>query len=268
MKKNILKISFFFSFLLLLAGCSNQKPENRLTVGASSVPHAEILKHIKPALKKEGIDLEIKIFNDYVLPNAALDAKELDANYYQHIPYMNKSNHDNGYKIVNAGKIHLEPLGLYSKRVKKLQDLKTGATVMVSSSRADWGRVLSILAQNKLLTLKSGTKIETATFKDIKTNPKKLKFKYSFDPKILPELYKNNEGDLIAINSNFAVESKIDPKSAVAIESTDSPYSNIVAVNKDDINNSKIKLLVKELKKKSTQDWILKKWHGAVLPVK
>ncbi|GKQ43194.1 lipoprotein [Companilactobacillus sp. RD055328] len=268
MIKKLNKLSFLLLLIVLLTGCTSQKPKNRLTVGASSIPHAEILRHIKPALKKEGIDLEIKVFNDYVLPNAALDAEELDANYYQHIPYMNKSNKDNGYDLVSAGKIHLEPLGLYSKRVKKISDVKNGATVLVSSSRADWGRVLSILEQNGILTLKPGTNIETADFKDIKDNPKNLKFKYSFDPKILPELYKNDEGDLIAINSNFAVQAKIDPKSAVAIESTDSPYSNVVAVNKSDKNKKNIELLVRELKKDSTQKWILKKWKGAVLPVK
>ncbi|MDO1605700.1 MetQ/NlpA family ABC transporter substrate-binding protein [Lactobacillus sp. YT155] len=263
------KLLFLLFFVgILLVGCKESRPKNRLVVGATSVPHAEILKHVKPELKKQGIDLEIKVFNDYVLPNAALDAKELDANYYQHIPYMNKSNKDNGYHIVSAGKIHLEPLGLYSKRISDLSQLKDKATVLVSSSRADWGRVLSILAENNVLTLKPGTNIETASFKDIKDNPKKLKFKYSFDPKLMPELYKNNEGDLIAINSNFAVEAGLNPQKAVVLEPTDSPYANVVAVNRGHKDDKKIKALLKVLKKKETQDWILKKWHYAVLPVK
>lgn len=268
MYKKLITIVALMLISISIVGCSEKNKKNELIIGASSVPHAEILNHIKPKLKKEGIDLEVKVFNDFVLPNAALDAGELDANYYQHKPYLKKSNKDNGYKLVSAGAIHLEPLGIYSKRVKKITDLKDNATVLVSNSQADWGRVLTILQKNKLITIKPNVNIETATFKDIKNNPKHLKFKHSFDPKLLPELLDNNEGDLVAINSNYAVQAQIKPSSAIAVESTDSPYSNIVAVKKNHQNDYKIKKLVQALHAQDTQKWILKRWHGAILPVK
>ncbi|WP_025083226.1 MetQ/NlpA family ABC transporter substrate-binding protein [Latilactobacillus fuchuensis] len=270
MKKSLFVVAAVLLTGVTLAGCGQKKQadSNTITVGASAMPHAEILKHIQPELKKEGVNLKIKVFSDYVLPNKALDSGELDANYYQHVPFMKKANKDNGYHLVSAGSIHLEPLGLYSKQVKKLSEVKDGAKVLVSSSQPDWGRVLTILKDGGLITLKADVNAENATFKDIATNPKHLKFEYTFEPKLMPELLKNNEGTLVAINSNYAVQGGLNPeKDAVALEKQSSPYANIVAVNKGDQNKPAIKKLVKALKSKSTQTWIKNKWHGAVLPV-
>ncbi|WIE01699.1 MetQ/NlpA family ABC transporter substrate-binding protein [Latilactobacillus curvatus] len=254
-----------------LAACGNKEAKsdsNTIVVGASAIPHAAILKHVQPELKKEGINLKVKVFSDYVLPNKALASGELDANYYQHKPFLKKANKDNGYDLVSVGSIHLEPLGLYSKQVKKLSDVKSGAKVLVSSSQPDWGRVLTILKDGGLITLKSGVNAENATFKDIASNPKYLKFEYTFEPKLMPELLKNDEGTLVAINSNYAVQAGLNPeKDAVALEKQSSPFANIVVTNKKDRNNPAIKKLVKALKSKSTQEWIKNKWHGAVLPV-
>lgn len=258
---------FSLLLILIISGCKKADDKNDLVVGASSVPHSQILQHVKPELKKAGINLKIKVFDDFVLPNAALDAGELDANYYQHQPYLDKSNHDNGYHLKSVAKIHLEPIGLYSKRVKKLSELKSGAKILISSSQSDWGRLLAILEKNKLITIKSNVKIENATFKDIKKNPRQLKFSYSFDPKLMPELYKNNEADVVVINSNYAVQAHVNPKLAIATEDTDSPYSNILVVKKGHTQDSKIKKLVAALKTKQTHKWILKKWHNAILPV-
>ena len=147
-----------------------------LKVGASNVPHAEILEEAKPLLKEKGIDLEIVTFQDYVLPNKSLADGELDANYFQHIPYLESQIKENGYDFVNAGGIHIEPIGIYSKKYKSLDELPDGATVIMSSSVADHGRALSLLEANGLITLKEGIDKTTATVKDIVENKRNIKF--------------------------------------------------------------------------------------------
>ncbi|MGY5437734.1 MetQ/NlpA family ABC transporter substrate-binding protein [Lactiplantibacillus argentoratensis] len=255
----------------LLVGCGKSSSATKtttITVGASSVPHAQVLKHVQPELKKEGVNLKIKVFQDYVLPNKALASKELDANYFQHIPFLDNWNKENNGTLVSAGKVHLEPIGVYSKKVKSLKDLKDGATVLVSSNVADYGRVLTLFKDAGLITLKPGTKLTSATFNDIKTNKRHLKFKHSYEAKLMPTFYKNNEGDAVVINANYAVQAGLSPKKdAIALEKSDSPYANIVAVRKGDKNKPAIKKLMKALRSKSTQQWIEKKYKGAILPV-
>ena len=242
--------------------------DNVLKIGASNIPHAVILEHVKPILEKEGIDLQITTYQDYILPNKALADGEIDANYFQHIPYFNLQVKENDYDFVNAGAIHIEPLGLYSKRVKNLDDLKDGATVIVSNSTTDWGRVISILQDAGLVKVKDGVDITTASFDDIVENKKNLKFTYEADPALMTTFLNNDEGDIVAINSNFAVDNGLYPlKDAIALEKTSSPYANIVAVRKEDKDNENIKKLVEVLKSKDVKEWILKEWNGAVVPV-
>lgn len=242
--------------------------DNVLKIGASNIPHAVILEHVKPILEKEGIDLQITTYQDYILPNKALADGEIDANYFQHIPYFNLQVKENDYDFVNAGAIHIEPLGLYSKRVKNLDDLKDGATVIVSNSTTDWGRVISILQDAGLVKVKDGVDITTASFDDIVENKKNLKFTYEADPALMTTFLNNDEGDIVAINSNFAVDNGLDPlKDAIALEKTSSPYANIVAVRKEDKDNENIKKLVEVLKSQDVKEWILKEWNGAVVPV-
>ncbi|AVK63399.1 methionine ABC transporter substrate-binding protein [Lactobacillus sp. CBA3606] len=269
-KKGILGLLAVAATAILLVGCgkSASSTSTTITVGASSVPHAQILKHIQPQLKKEGINLKIKVFQDYVLPNKALAAKELDANYFQHVPFLNNWNKENNGTLVSAGAVHLEPIGVYSKKVKNLKDLKNGATVLVSSNVADYGRVLTLFKDAGLITLKPGTDITSATFDDIKTNKKNLKFKHSYEAKLMPQFYKNNEGDAVVINANYAVQAGLDPrKDTIALEKSDSPYANIVAVRKGDQQKPAIKKLMKALRSKSTQSWIKSHYKGAILPV-
>lgn len=243
--------------------------DTTLTVGASSSPHAKILEHVKPELKKEGIDLKIKVFNDYILPNKALANKELDANYFQHTPFLKNWNKKNNGTLINAGGVHLEPIGVYSKKYKNLKDLPKNATVYVSSNVADYGRVLQIFKDAGLITLKKGTDLTNATFDDIKTNKKNIKFKHTFEAKLMPKLYEANEADATVINANYAVQAGINPaKTAIALEKKSSPYVNIIAVRKGDKNKTAIKKLVKALQSKSTQKWIEKEFDGAVLPAK
>lgn len=248
MKKFSLVLMILGSIIFLTAcGSSAAKTTNKIKIGASPTPHAEILEHIKPELKKEGIDLEIVKFDDYVLPNKALE---------------------NGYKFSNVGAIHLEPMGIYSHNIKKVSEIPNGAKVIVSNVPSEWGRILTIFAKNKLIKLKSGVAIDQASFDDIIENPKNLVFEHTVDPTLLTSAYENNEGDLVAINSNFAYEKGLNPvKDSLMIEQNDSPYVNIVATRTDDKNKKEIKKIVEALHEPKVQKWIEKKWGGSVVPV-
>src|SRR5690625_4106963 len=245
-----------------------EEASQSLHIGASNVPHAEILEFVKPQLEEEGIELEITTFDDYVLPNVALDEGDIDANYFQHVPFFEDAVAENDYAFENIGGIHLEPLGAYSKRHDSLEDLPEGATILVSSSTPDHGRVISILADAGLVTVGEGVDLTAATFDDIEENPRNLEFEYEFDPALMATLYQQDEGDVVFINSNFAVDNDLNPsEDAIALESTSSPYGNIVAVRSEDAENEAIQRLIEELRSQETQDFILETWGGAVVPV-
>ncbi|CAM3781798.1 MetQ/NlpA family ABC transporter substrate-binding protein [Mesobacillus zeae] len=272
--KKWLAVILTLALTLALAACgsedekSGEKDGKEIVVGASNVPHAEILEQAKPLLEKKGIELKIEKFQDFVVPNQALDSKELDANYYQHIPYLNNQIDEHGYKFEIAGGIHIEPIGIYSKKYKKLSDLPKGGHIIMSSSVADHGRILSLLEKQKLITLKEGVDKTKATVKDIKDNPKNLKFDTDYEAPLLPQIYNNDEGDAVLINSNYAIDAGLNPlKDSIAIEENDSPYVNIVAVRKGDKDREEIKALVEVLHSKEIQDYILEKYKGAVVPV-
>jgi len=237
----------------------------KLVIGASVTPHAEILEQAKPLLAEEGIDLEIKTFDDYVLPNKALENGDIDANYFQHIPYLNKQIADNGYDFVNAGAIHIEPMGLYSKLISDISELEDGATVLTSTSESDWGRILTILQDADLITLKDGVDTETATFDDIAENPKNLEFKHDVDPSLLATAYQNDEADLIAINANFAFGIDLNPADdSVLLEADNSPYVNVIAVRSGDEDSDKIKKLIEVLHSDEIKDFVEEQWQGSV----
>jgi D-methionine transport system substrate-binding protein len=241
----------------------------KIVVGASNVPHAEILEEAKSLLEEKGFELEIKTFNDYVIPNQALESKELDANYFQHIPYLESQMADNGYKFEVAGGIHIEPIGVYSKEHTTLEDLPEGAHIIMSSSVADHGRILTMLEKEGLITLKDGVEKVKATIDDIAENPKKLKFDTEYEAALLPQIFNNGEGDAVLINSNYAIDAGLNPlKDSIAIEESDSPYVNVIAVREGDKDKPAIKALVEVLHSKEIQDFILEKYEGAVVPVK
>lgn len=242
-----------------------ERESTKLVIGASVTPHAEILEQAKPLLAEEGIDLEIKTFDDYVLPNKALENGDIDANYFQHIPYLNKQIADNGYDFVNAGAIHIEPMGLYSKRISDISELEDGATVLTSTSESDWGRILTILQDADLITLKDGVDTETATFDDIAENPKNLEFKHDVDPSLLATAYQNDEADLIAINANFAFGIDLNPADdSVLLEADNSPYVNVIAVRSGDEDSDKIKKLIEVLHSDEIKDFVEEQWQGSV----
>ncbi|MBC1482517.1 MetQ/NlpA family ABC transporter substrate-binding protein [Listeria sp. FSL L7-1485] len=274
--KKVLGFIFTLSLILVLTACgsssdkasSSKTDDKELVVGASNTPHAQILEQAKPILKDKGINLKIVKYTDYVMPNKALEEGDLDANYFQHKPYLELEEKEKGYKFADVGAIHIEPMGIYSKKVKDIKDLKDGAQVLLSNSKSDWPRVIGIFVDNGLLTLKDGVKAQDATFDDIKDNPKNLKFKYDFDPAYLMTAYNNEEGDVVAINSNFVVDQGLNPsKDAIAIESKDSPYANIVVTTEENKDDKNVKELVTVLHSKEIQDYITKEWDGAVVPV-
>lgn len=250
------------------AGKDGGKDDKEIVIGASNVPHAVILEEAKPLLEKKGYDLKIETFQDYVLPNKSLEEGDLDANYFQHIPYLEGQKKENGYDFVNAGGVHIEPIGVYSKKYKSLNDLPKGAKILMSSSVADHGRILTMLEKEGLVKLKEGVKKEESTLDDIEENKKGLKFEYNYEPALLPQAYNNGEGDAVLINSNYAIDNGLNPlKDSIAIEDKESPYVNVVAVRKEDENSEKIKALIEVLHSKEIQDFILKEWNGAIVPV-
>ncbi|PIJ96710.1 MetQ/NlpA family ABC transporter substrate-binding protein [Lysinibacillus sphaericus] len=282
MKKLI--TGLFLSILVLaLAACGTDKKEDSnaasgdktdskenvtLTVGASNTPHAVILDKAKPILAEKGIDLKVETYTDYVLPNQDLESKELDANYFQHIPYLELQIKDNGYDFVNAGGVHIEPIGIYSKKYKSLEDLPEGATILLSNSVSDHGRMLSLLEAKGLIKLKDGIDKTAAEIKDIEENPKNFKFDANTAPEMLVQMYENNEGDAVLINSNFAIDNGLNPiEDAISLEDKESPYVNIIAVRAGDETRPEIKTLLEVLTSKEIQDFILEEWKGAVVPV-
>lgn len=240
-----------------------------LVVGASNTPHAVILEQVKPILEEQGITLEIETYQDYVLPNQDLDSGDLDANYFQHIPYFESQKAEFGYDFANAGGIHIEPIGIYSKKYKSLEELPEGATILLSNSVADHGRMLSLLEAQGLIKLTDGIEKTTAEIKDIVENPKNFVFDHNTAAEMLVQMYENEEGDAVLINSNYAIDNGIDPlEDSIAIESADSsPYINIITVNSGDEDSKEIKALVEALHSKEIQDFMLKEWGGSVVPV-
>lgn len=249
-------------------GASTEGESKTLTVGASNVPHAEILEQVKPILEEQGIELEIETYQDYVLPNQDLDSGDLDANYFQHIPYLESQIAEFDYDFVNAGGIHIEPIGLYSKKFGSIDELPEGATILMSNSVADHGRVLSMLERAGLIKLDESVEKTVATIEDVVENPKNIEFDPNYEAALLVQMYEQEEGDAVLINSNYALDAGLNPiEDSIAIEDSNSPYVNVIAVNAGDEENEAIKALVDALRSDEIQNFILEEWGGSVVPV-
>ena len=239
-----------------------------LTVGATPNPHAEILAQVKDDLAAEGIDLVVKEYSDYVVPNTAVEEGDLDANYFQHTPYMDKFNEENGTHLVSVGKIHYEPMGIYPGLTKTLEELPDGATIAVPNDATNEARALQLLAAQGLIELKEDAGLN-ATPNDITSNPKNLQFK-ELEAAMLPQTA--SEVDLSVINSNFAMEGGMNPATdALASEDADSEaaqtFANIVAVKEGHENDPAIQALVKALQSDKVKEYIEKTYSGAVVAV-
>ena len=261
--------------LIACGGAKNDTADNageernkKLVVGASAVPHAEVLEAAKPLLKEKGIDLEVQVFQDYILPNVALRDKELDANYFQTPGYLDlqmKENKD--FDFVSVGGIHKEPIGIYSKKYKSLKDLPKGAKIIMSDSLSDHGRILPIFEKEGLIKLKEGVGVN-ARVEDIIENPKNLDFSTLIEAKLLASSFDSGEGDAVVINTNYALEGGIDiGKYGIAFEGDDVVPANLVVVRSEDKDREEIKTLVEVLQSKEIQDFILDKYKGAVVSV-
>ena len=224
-----------------------------LTVGATPEPHAEMLNLVKDDLAKQGITLKVVEFTDYVTPNEALESGQIDANFFQHIPYMDSFNKEKGYHLVNAGGIHVEPVALYSKKVSKLSALADGATIAIPNDPTNEGRALLLLQSAGLITLKASAGI-TATPLDIESNSKKLKFR-EIEAASLPRIL--NDVDAAVINGNYAIPAGLSAtKDGLIVEGKDSPYVNIISVKAGNENKSAVKALVKALQSQKIKDFV------------
>ncbi|MBQ9273958.1 MAG: MetQ/NlpA family ABC transporter substrate-binding protein [Succinivibrio sp.] len=235
----------------------------KVTVGATPVPHAEILEFIQPELKKQGYDLEVTVFNDYVQPNLTVSDNQLDTNFFQHRPYLENFVDEHGSDLVEVAAIHIEPMGIYSRKVKDLKELKDGATVSIPNDPTNGGRALLLLQSAGLLTLVDPTSI-TATVQDIKDNPKKLKVKELEAPQLPRSL---DDVDIAIINTNYAIDAALNPlKDAIYIENSESPYVNILVASSKSKDKKGVQALIKALKSDAVRTFINDKYQGAVVP--
>ncbi|MBP5401687.1 MAG: MetQ/NlpA family ABC transporter substrate-binding protein [Treponema sp.] len=249
----------------LFAANPKDKKANVITVGATPEPHAEMLNLVKEDMKALGYELKVVEFTDYVTPNEALESGEIDANFFQHLPYMNSFNKEKGFHLVNAGGIHIEPIALYSKKVTKLADLKKGAVIAIPNDPTNEGRALLLLQEAGLITLNPKAGIE-ATPLDIVKNPKGLKFK-EIEAATLPRVLV--DVDAAVINGNYAIPAGlVATKDGLFVEGSKSPYVNIITVKKGNENNPAVKALVKVLQSKKVRDWVATRYpNGEVVVV-
>ncbi|WP_248752853.1 MetQ/NlpA family ABC transporter substrate-binding protein [Pseudomonas sp. MWU15-20650] len=258
-----MKKVLLFTALAAALTASLAQANEKLVVAATPIPHAEILELVKPTLAKEGVDLEIKVFTDYVQPNVQVAEKRLDANYFQTLPYLENFNKGKGTNLVTVVGVHVEPIGGYSKKIKNVSELKEGATVAIPNEGSNSGRALLLLQKNGLITLKD-PKNALSTPKDIASNPKNLKFK-ELESALLPRVL--DQVDLDVINTNYALEAGLNPaKDALIIEDAKSPYVNFLVARPDNKDSDAIQKLAKALTSPEVKAFIDKKYNGAVVP--
>jgi len=246
----------------LFVSCSKES-KNALKIVATPVPHAQMLEFIKPDLKAKGIDLVIITTEDYNMPNRALANKEVDANFFQHIPFLDEQIKQFGYSIESLAKIELEPMGIYSKKLHSLNDLQTGAIIAIPNDPTNEARALLLLQSEGLLQLQNSDDLQS-TILNITSNPKNLKF-IEVDAAMLPRTLA--DVDAAVINTNYALGANLDPlKDPLVLESKDSPYVNVLAVRTGDESRPDIQALKDSMTSEKMRAFIIEKYKGAVLP--
>ena len=275
MKKKILALALAGVLVVgALTGCGSSKSESsekktddkKITVAASATPHAEILEEAKTLLKDKGYELEVKVFDDYVQANNVVESGEFDANYFQHVPYLEQFNEEKGTHLVVAGKIHYEPFGIYPGTKKDLKDIAKGDKIAVPNDTTNEARALLLLQDNGIIKLKDGAGIK-ATVNDIEENPNNIEI-VELEAAQVPRVV--NEVAYVVLNGNYALEANYTvKKDALAYEKSDSEaaktYVNVIAVKEGNENSEKIKALVDVLKSDSIKKFINEKYDGAVI---
>lgn len=273
-KKLLLTIVALTSFAILFAGCSKKEEENtvselaveapvKVKIGATPVPHVEILEFVKPLLAEQGVELEIITFTDYVQPNLALDKGELDANFFQHFPYLESFSNDHKLNLKAIAKVHIEPMGFYSKKITNFEELAPNSVIAIPNDPTNGGRAIVLLERAGLVKLADGAGVK-ATVQDIVENPKNITVKM-LDAAQLPRVLADVAGAVI--NTNFALEAGLNPSAdALIIEDKESPYSNIVVVKAERADNSELQKLAEILTGDSVRTFIEEKYQGAIVP--
>ncbi len=265
--RRLLLSAAFAAGLAVIAACSPGADKadagDSLTVAATAVPHAEILEFIKPTMAEQGVDLRVRVFNDYVQPNMVVDQGQADANYFQTGPYLEDFNATRGTKLKIVAGVHVEPFGAYSRRWKSLGEIPQGATVAIPNDPSTIGRSLLLLHRSGVITLKDPQN-ELSTLKDIAANPKGLKFR-ELEAPALPRVL--DQVDMALINTNYALDAGLNPtRDALAIESKDSPYVNFLVAREDRASDPRILKLAETLRSPRVKAFIEEKYKGAVLP--
>lgn len=250
--------------LTSLVGCDKgESADNVIRIGVSPRPHRELVELIEEDLEEEGVKLEVMEFEDYIKPNLALAENELDANFFQHEPYMDNFKEENNIDIVSIGGVHIEPMGLYSSKYKSIDELKDGSEIAIPNDATNGGRALLLLEKYELIKLKDDAGI-LATENDIEENPKNLKFtplEAAYLPRVL------NEVDGAIINGNYALEADLIPtEDAIIIEEKDSPYANIIAIRGGEENEERFVKLMEALQSEKVRKFIEENYNGGVIP--
>ncbi len=280
MKKILALILVLVLSVSVLAACGNKTNDNgasegdkgvsgdteknaTIKIGVSPDPHAKLVELVREDLKEEGIEVEIEEFTDYVIPNTALDEGDLDANFFQHIPYLENFVEEQGVDLVHIGGVHVEPMAVYSEKIKSIEELADGAEVSIPGDAVNGGRALLLLQENGLIKLKNSTDV-SATIKDIVENPKNLKFK-ELEAVLLPKTL--DDVDISIINGNYALEAGLNPvKDGLLVEGSNSPYINVVAVKKGTESEDRFIKLIQALQSDKVKKYIEENYDGAIVP--
>ena len=273
MKKTLKRIEFLALLVFLaigLVGCGGGNKDSdgdgntTVKISVTSVPHAEIFEHIQPELEKDGIKVDLTVADDYDVHNRSLAENEVDANFFQHLPYLEEQIGDFSYEIQEFGKIHIEPLGVYSKKFASLDDLPEGATISIPNDPTNEARALALLHRNGLIEMEDLDNLK-ATIINIKENPKNFKFQ-EVDAAMLSRTLE--DVDASVINTNFALAADLDPTGdALVLEDADSPYVNILTIKNGDENREELIAIKKALMSDSVRKFIEDKYEGAIVPV-
>nr|WP_317359054.1 MetQ/NlpA family ABC transporter substrate-binding protein [uncultured Tyzzerella sp.] len=240
-----------------------EQTEKTITVGATSVPHAEILNEVVDNLAEEGITLEVKEFSEYTVLNPSLASGEIDANFFQHTSYLNDYVEETGEKLVSVGAVHTEPMGMYSKALRSLDDILDGDKIALPNDPTNGARALLLLESNGLIKLKEGVG-DKATIFDIEENPKNLEL-IEMDAAALPRAL--DDVNMAIINTNYALQADLNPvQDAIIIEGSDSPFANILVVREGDENKPEIQALYEALTSDEIKTFIEEKYEGAIIP--